>query len=306
MYPLHLENQYEKFFETQFAKIARRLNREVLLALKNEARTDGDRRHDTPLEDIMALILGLKDQLGDWIDAATLEKQIARNFHLLDAWSRDKTAEAISTLLSRLNTPQLPSVTGRPAPTGATGELWLTTVNMLSGNTGMTAAIRDRMIKQNLGLIRSLAYKHLDDMTRILVDGLTQGKTLKEMTDSIEHLTGVNRSKAKFWAADQASKFFGEVTKERQTSAGIPGYIWRTLKDGRVRDNHGAVSGKYFDWKNPPAVGSRGRRVHPGEDFRCRCWAEPAFGKDYEDPMEKYDPLEYMRKNTPHAGTAPA
>lgn len=300
MYPLHLENQYEKFFEKQFENIAKRLNREVINALKNETRSDGDLRRDTPLEEIMALILSLKDQFGDWIDPAKLEKQIARNFHLLDAWSRDKTADALSTLLSRLNSPQLPSVTGRPTPTGATGELWLSTVNLLSGNTGMTAVIRDRMIKQNLGLIRSLASEHLDDMTRILGDGLTQGKSLKEMTDSIEHLTGVNRSKAKFWAADQASKFFGEVTKTRQTAAGIPGYIWRTMKDGRVRDRHAALNGRYFDWKKPPAAGPKGEPGHPGDTYRCRCFAEPAFGPEYEDKNpQPEDPLAYMRKNTP-------
>lgn len=236
----------------------------------------------------------------DWIDAATLEKQIARNFLLLDAWSRDKTAEALSTLLSRLNTPQLPSVTGRLAPTGATDELWLTTVNLLSGNTGMIATIRDRMIKQNLGLIRSLVSEHLDDMTRILGYGLTQGKSLKDMTDSIEHLTNVNRSKAKFWATDQASKFFGKVTKERQTSAGIPGYIWRTMKDGRVRDSHAALNGRYFEWKNPPAAGPKGEPGHPGDTYRCRCFAEPAFGPEYEDKNpQPENPLTYIQNNTP-------
>ena len=283
MYPLHLENQYEKFFEKQFMRIAGRVNGEVMKKLKSAVREDGQVRSDSPVEEIIAFILSLKEEFGDWIDNDVLLGQIARNFNLLDAWSRDKTKESLSAMLTRLNTPQPSSVTGRPRPSGKNGELWLTTVNLLSGNTGMTETILDRTIRQNLGLIKSLATEHLDGMADILNDGLTQGQTLKEMTDSIENLTGVNRSKARFWAADQASKFFGDVTKERQTSAGIPGYVWRTLKDGRVRDNHAAVNGMYFDWKNPPTAGTHGKRVHPGQDYRCRCFPEPAFGPEYAD-----------------------
>jgi SPP1 gp7 family putative phage head morphogenesis protein len=299
MYPLHLENQYEKFFEKQFAGIAEKLNRKVIGVLQKKVRTDEYVRQDTPSEEIMTFILKLKEQFDEWIDASSLEKQIAHNFNLLDAWSRDKTIEAIKSLLTRLNTPQSSSITGRPTPQGASGELWLTTVNMLSGNTGMTAVLRDRMIKRNLGLIRSLASQHLEDMTRILGDGLTQGKSLKEITDSIELITSVNRNKAKFWATDQAGKFFGEVTKIRQTSAGIQGYIWRTVRDGRVRDEHAALNGKYFTWKKPPPAGPKGEPAHPGETYRCRCWAEPAFGPEYEDKNQTpEDPLIYMKQNS--------
>lgn len=46
-------------------------------------------------------------------------------------------------------------------------------------------------------------------------------------------------------------------------------YIWRTQDDNKVRASHAANDGKIFAWDDPPATG------HPGEDYGCRCWAEP-------------------------------
>lgn len=46
-------------------------------------------------------------------------------------------------------------------------------------------------------------------------------------------------------------------------------YIWRTQGDGKVRSSHAANNGRIFSWDDPPATG------HPGEDYGCRCTAEP-------------------------------
>ncbi len=48
-------------------------------------------------------------------------------------------------------------------------------------------------------------------------------------------------------------------------------YTWRTRGDGKVRSSHAANDGRVFAWDNPPATG------HPGEDYGCRCVAEPYY-----------------------------
>jgi len=48
-------------------------------------------------------------------------------------------------------------------------------------------------------------------------------------------------------------------------------YIWRTQGDDRVRPSHAANEGRIFAWDDPPPTG------HPGEDFGCRCTAEPYY-----------------------------
>lgn len=57
-------------------------------------------------------------------------------------------------------------------------------------------------------------------------------------------------------------------------------YIWRTEKDDRVRGKHAEREGKIFNWHIPPEGG------HPGEDYNCRCWAEPYRPERHNDkPM---------------------
>lgn len=43
-------------------------------------------------------------------------------------------------------------------------------------------------------------------------------------------------------------------------------YIWHTVEDEKVRASHAALNGTVRDWADSP---------DPGEEFNCRCWAEP-------------------------------
>jgi len=47
-------------------------------------------------------------------------------------------------------------------------------------------------------------------------------------------------------------------------------YIWRSQDDGKVRSRHAKFDDKIFAWDEAPEGGK-----HPGEDYGCRCWAEP-------------------------------
>ena len=50
------------------------------------------------------------------------------------------------------------------------------------------------------------------------------------------------------------------------------------MGDGKVRGAHAEREGQVFTWIDPPDGG------HPGEDYNCRCWAEPVPGKDFKNP----------------------
>lgn len=45
-----------------------------------------------------------------------------------------------------------------------------------------------------------------------------------------------------------------------------------------MRHSHAANEGKIFAWDNPPPTG------HPGEEYNCRCTAEPYYGNFINDP----------------------
>ncbi|MFN7163103.1 MAG: phage minor head protein [Pseudomonadota bacterium] len=59
-------------------------------------------------------------------------------------------------------------------------------------------------------------------------------------------------------------------SKERKPDqAKTKRYVWRTQNDKDVRSAHAAREGLIFRYDEPPAGGN------PGEDYGCRCWAEP-------------------------------
>ncbi len=81
-------------------------------------------------------------------------------------------------------------------------------------------------------------------------------------------------------------RLYRALDKRVQEAFGIKRYIWHTQGDERVRGSHAANDGKIFSWDNPPPMG------HPGEDYGCRCWAEPILTdpEEYPDAIEEIYP----------------
>ena len=73
----------------------------------------------------------------------------------------------------------------------------------------------------------------------------------------------------------QVDKQLWRMFLHQKTLGTATHYIWRTQDDEKVRASHAVNDDKVFAWKNPPPTG------HPGEDYNCRCWAEPVNATEY-------------------------
>jgi SPP1 gp7 family putative phage head morphogenesis protein len=132
-------------------------------------------------------------------------------------------------------------------------------------------------INSNVDLITSVREENKSKMSRLVRTAVSEGTLNKEFAkeiakkfgDDISEVTKSLQSRARLIARDQISKFQGQITQARQQNLGVTQYVWRTSGDNRVRPEHAKLNGKIFSWDEPPAVG------HPGEDFQCRCVAEP-------------------------------
>lgn len=133
----------------------------------------------------------------------------------------------------------------------------------------------------NVNLIESLLNKTQSDVEKTIFDGFRTGLRHEEIAKTIKSKIDPNYRdsagrasdvayKARFIARDQTAKLNAQITQARQSELGIKKYIWRTSQDERVRDSHKRKEGKVFSWNNPPADTG-----HPGEDYNCRCTAEP-------------------------------
>lgn len=279
MYPIALEKQYVRFVTKEFLAIADEIVKRIKRELKKEIAFDSDdRMRADSITNIMIFLQQLKEQYGNRIDQRVLEGKVKKHFSLIDAWSRDKTYEDCKKLYARLSTP------------GSDGKLYIPTISM---RKALNEELIDNTVKRNVDLINNIYKNYFNDIANVVKTGVLNGEGFAVITNKLQAKTKVSLSKAQFWARDQIGKFFGQTTKIRQQEAGIAGYIWRCVGDKRTRDLHLALEGTFHYWNDPPVI--NGRKCHPGDDFNCRCWAEPAFGpKDAEKEFGKELPNDYF------------
>lgn len=125
---------------------------------------------------------------------------------------------------------------------------------------------------QNADLIKGVKDNLLDRVSGEVFDAFRQGIRSETLADNIRDAMKISDSRAAFIARDQIGKLNGQLDRLRQTEVGVEKYIWRTELDERVRDTHARNEGKKFSWDDPPD-----ETGHPGEDYNCRCWAEPVL-----------------------------
>lgn len=125
-------------------------------------------------------------------------------------------------------------------------------------------------VKQNVALIKSIPSNEFDKIEQIAMQGFRTSRRPEDIAKEIQGRFSVSKSRAALIARDQTGKLNGQLSMLRQKDVGVNSYIWRTVGDERVRPTHAIKEGRVFSWDKPPADTG-----HPGEDYQCRCHAEP-------------------------------
>lgn len=144
----------------------------------------------------------------------------------------------------------------------------------LRATPGVATAIQ-KFRSDNLGRITSLVSDQISELRGLLEEAETGSWRVEELRERIRERLDVTRSKADFLARDQTLKLNGQITRARQTQAGITHYTWSTSGDERVREEHEDLDGTIQAWDDPPVTNADGDTNHPGEDYQCRCVAIP-------------------------------
>ncbi len=163
------------------------------------------------------------------------------------------------------------------------------------GSDKRIPALRDHFITENVALIKSIPSTVLNEVEGIVSRAFTDATPHDVVAKQIEQRFGVGESRARLIARDQIGKLYGQTNAYRQQDLGIESFIWRTVGDERVRDEHEALEGQEFRYDDPPDEGL------PGEPIQCRCSAEPVFGNllNAEDDTETAPPEPEPEKETP-------
>jgi SPP1 gp7 family putative phage head morphogenesis protein len=125
--------------------------------------------------------------------------------------------------------------------------------------------------QENVELIKSVEERYFDRIKERVMQAFENGERPEDITEDLQKIGGMSDRDALRIANDQIGKINAEFNQERQEHLGVEKYIWRTMNDGRVRDEHGDREGNSYSWDDPPEDG------HPGEAINCRCYAEPDF-----------------------------
>lgn len=158
----------------------------------------------------------------------------------------------------------------RASDKNAAAQAKVMAVNPLSKNEKLSDFMQ-ASVQENVSYITKLKDDHLTAIERIVLQGAKKGVTAKEIRSEIVAQTGMTQNRAQFLATDQMGTIFGQLTAERHKSMGLEKFIWRTSNDERVRESHEKLDGKEFSYSELPPEGL------PGEDYACRCVAEPVF-----------------------------
>ncbi|MGL5282428.1 MAG: minor capsid protein [Plesiomonas shigelloides] len=144
---------------------------------------------------------------------------------------------------------------------------------------GGDQSVIDSWVVDNTSMIDDLQSTYLLRIQRAVSDGYVKGQPYTEIAKGIQKETGIAWRRAKNIARDQIGTLNGLVTKHRDEELGVDEFIWRTMRDARVRGNpsglypkarpsHFAREGKSYSWKE----GAGGE--FPGTPILCRCYAE--------------------------------
>jgi len=160
-------------------------------------------------------------------------------------------------------------------------------------------AMSEHFVSENVSLIKTIPNRLHDDVEKMVTRAVANGTLHSDLEDQIASRFGVAKSDAARIARDQIGKFYGQVNHARQREIGITRFIWRTVGDQRVRDEHDELMAQSenepFSFDDPPQT--EDGPALPGEPVQCRCYAEPVFDdlhpeeddEDDEGPSESDD-----------------
>ena len=137
----------------------------------------------------------------------------------------------------------------------------------------MTPAVRDAFnasLEENVGLIRSIPEKYLQQVEGTVMRSYIAGRDLATMVKELKQLYPAASHRAELIARDQSNKANAVVNRARQMELGITEAIWQHSHAGNLpRPDHVAANGKRYKIAEGCLIS--GEHIQPGEEINCRC-----------------------------------
>ena len=127
------------------------------------------------------------------------------------------------------------------------------------------------IVSENLNLITSLILDHKKNLTRVISDGVTSGKTITAMRQEIQTQLNISKVRAETIAITETSKANSKFALDRLDQLNVKNAIWSSAKDKRVRLCHVARGGNKYALNKGCYASCDGKFIQAGFEIRCRC-----------------------------------
>ena len=141
--------------------------------------------------------------------------------------------------------------------------------------------ILEKVVAQNVLLIKSIESDSLKDVKRIITDAHLQGSTIQEIKKLIfplikkdNDLASVRskaRQRAETIAITETAKANSTLTQKRFKELKINKVMWSSTRDKRTRRCHLARDGTVYDVNKGCWSACDNRTIQTGYEVRCRC-----------------------------------
>lgn len=143
----------------------------------------------------------------------------------------------------------------------------------------MTPAVKDAFnasLAENVGLIRSIPEKYLQQVEGVVMRSYSAGRDLHTMVKELKQLYPAASHRAELIARDQSNKANAVVNRTRQLELGITQAMWMHSHAGQnPRPDHVAANGKIYNIAEGCKIS--GEYIQPGQEINCRCTSRPVL-----------------------------
>ncbi len=140
--------------------------------------------------------------------------------------------------------------------------------------------LRD-FLETQIQLITSLPLQAAQRVHELATGQIYSGARYGELVEEIMRTGEVTRNRATLIARTETARVSSALTMVRATHVGSTHYVWRTVRDRRVRSSHKKMEGRVIAWNDPPVVDVGVPPYHAGTFPNCRCFCEPIIPDHY-------------------------
>lgn len=118
--------------------------------------------------------------------------------------------------------------------------------------------------------IKNFEEKRIPEMRRKIAQMVLDGYRTDHIQKMLEQEYGIMSRKAEFLAQNETTIMLAQYKRVTYQEMGFDKFIWRTIMDGREREEHKKLNGKIFRYDDPPIIDERtGQHGLPGETYNC-------------------------------------